>query len=141
MNRTMRLLLTSLFLLFLTGFKPKAPEAYYALLIVDGTFANKVGYVSRVIYYPGYQSCNKTSSSYFFNDAKQNFNNHLKAYYSKAFPTGAGNNVSIIDTKKFSTSTVLETSQQAQTRLTEWIAEQKEQGYEVMETSFNYTCK
>lgn len=141
MSRAVKLMFVALFLLFSTGFKPKAPEAYYALLVVDGTFANKVGYVSTVIYYPGYQSCNKTSSSYFFNDAKQNFSNHLKAYYSKAFPTGAGNNVSIVDTKKFSTSNILETSQQAQTRLTEWIADQKEQGHEVVQTSFAYSCK
>jgi len=142
--KTMKLLILFLLpTLLLSSFKPKpvkSDDGYYAFIVVDGVWKNKVGYASRIIYYPGYTDCNKASGTYFFADAQRAFSDHLKAYHTEAFPYGENNNFMIIDMKKYSTSELLKTRAQAEQRLTEWIAEQKEKGYRVQTTSFSYSC-
>lgn len=125
------------------SFKPKATKAddgYYAFIVVDGIWKNKVGYASRIMYYPGYTECNRNRSTDFFANAKMAFSDYLKAYYTQAFPYGENNNFETVENPKYSTSTLLKTRAQAEQRLTEWIAEQKEKGYEVQTTNFGYSC-
>ncbi|WP_121357261.1 hypothetical protein [Flavisolibacter nicotianae] len=137
--------LLSLFLIALLpllSFKSKpADEGYYAFIVVDGVWKDHTGYASRIIYFPGYTECNKYRDIDFFAEAKRSFSSHLKAYYTEAFPYGENNNFQMIDRKKFSTYDQLKSKAHAEQRLTEWIAEQKEKGYNVVTTNFGFSCE
>jgi hypothetical protein len=135
------LLLATLPFLSFKSKPAKADDGYYAFIVVDGAWKNKVGYASQVIYFPGWADCGKRRDLDFFAEAKTAFSSHLKAYYNKAFPYGENNNFQLMQNKKHSTSTLLTTRAQAEQRLTEWIAEQREQGYEVQTTDFGFSCK
>lgn len=132
----------SITVLSLVSFKPKYNQSkgYYAILVVDGSNTEGTGYASRIIYYPGYSDCKRYEGHQFFNEARRSFSDHLKAYHSSAFPNGANSNIKDIDTKQYSTSQLLTTRAQAEQRLTEWAAEQKDKGYKVVYTYFSFTC-
>jgi hypothetical protein len=134
------LLLATLPFLSFTHKPVKIDDSYYCFIVVDGIWKNKVGYASRIIYYPGWEACGKRRGSDLLADAKRAFSDHLQAYYTGAFPTGENNNFEVIDLVKYSTTQLLKTKAQAEQRLTEWIAEQKGKGYEVQTTSFGYSC-
>lgn len=143
--KTIQLFTLSVFsILIFSSFKPvaaqSASDGYYFFIVVDGTWKNGVGYASRIIHYSGYSNCKKHESYEFINEAKRVFSSHLKAYYPEIFPTGENNNFMTIDMKKHSTSLYLKTRAQAEQRLTEWIADQKEQGYKVRTTGFSFSC-
>lgn len=142
--KTIQLFTLSVFsILIFSSFKPVAAQSnadgYYEIIVVTGTWKNGVSYASRIIYYPGYSNCNKYKSNEFFSEARRAFSAHLKAYYTEAFPNGENNNFMSINTKLDSYD-YLETKAQAEQRLTEWIAEQKEQGYKVQLTNFSFSC-
>jgi hypothetical protein len=123
------------------SFKAKpAEDGYYAFIVVDGVWKDGRGYASKVIYFPGYSECNRYRDIDFFAEAKRAFSSHLKAYHSDAFPTGENNNFQVISNKLYSTSTLLKTHEQAQQRLTEWVASQKEEGKQVTFTNFGFSC-
>lgn len=127
---------------FLSFHKTKpADDGYYAFIVVDGVWKNKVGYASRIVYYPGYANCNKYKNTEFFAEAKRSFSNHLKANYEDVFPYGENNNFQIIDMKQYSTSELLSSRAQAEERMNAWIAEQKEKGYKVVTTNFGFSCE
>lgn len=119
----------------------KIDDGYYAFIVLDGVWKdNKTAYASQVIFYPGYATCNKIEDSYFFNKAKRSFSDYLKAYYSDVFPNGEYNNLTLIQHKKFSTYDRLTSRSQAEQRMTEWVASQKEKGYSIALTKFAYDC-
>ncbi|SMO73758.1 hypothetical protein [Solitalea koreensis] len=123
------------------AFKAKpAEDGYYAFIVIDGVWKDGRGYTSKIIYFPGYDDCNKYKAIDYFDNARRAFSNHLKAYHNDAFPYGENNNFKIIDKKQYSTSTLLQTYEQAQQRMTQWVAEQKEKGYEVTYTNFGFSC-
>lgn len=143
--KTKILIFLALLTLPVMGFRTK-PEAevtndgYYAFIVVDGTWKNGTGYASNIIHFPGYSSCNQIESTYFFQNAKRAFSDYLKAYYNSAFPYGENNNFQEINMPRHSTSEYLGSYQQAQQRLTEWVADQRAQGYSVQHTNFGYNC-
>lgn len=114
-------------------------DGYYAFIVVDGVYKNHTGYVSRILSYPGYDSCRRGSVS-FFADARNAFSNYLKANHNDAFPYGENNNFSVISMKKHSTNDLLKTYAEAELRLTEWIADQKQKQYSVQTTNFSFSC-
>jgi hypothetical protein len=120
--------------------KPAADDSYYAFIVVDGVWKDGRGYTSKVIHFPGYTNCNRYRDIDFFAEAKRAFSNHLKANYNNAFPYGENNNFQVISFKLHSTSSVLETYEQAQQRLAEWVASQKEEGKQVSYTTFSFSC-
>jgi hypothetical protein len=128
------------FLAFAVGKLQAQDNSYYAFIVVDGAWKNKVGYTSGIINYKGYANCKRYTGSEFFAEAKRKFSDHLQANYDKIFPLGENNNFQIIDMKKYSTSEMLLTYDQARQRLAEWIAGQKEQGFSVTQTSFSFSC-
>ena len=117
-----------------------ADDGYYAFIVVDGVHKNKVGYASRIIQYPGYDDCNKRSSSQYFREAQRAFSNYLEAHFHDAFPYGGMNDLQLVDMKRHSTTELLKTRAQAEQRLTEWIADQKSEGNKVQTTNFSYSC-
>jgi hypothetical protein len=120
--------------------KPAAEDGYYAFIVVDGVWKDGRGYTSKVIYFPGYSECNRYRDIDFFAEAKRAFSSHLKANYNSAFPYGENNNFQVISNKLHSTSTQLKTYEQAQQRLSEWVANQKEEGKQVSYTNFDFSC-
>ena len=119
----------------------KNDNGYYAFIALDGVYKdNKTAYASQIIFYPGYVTCNKTEDYDYFNKAKRRFNEHLKAYYTDIFPNGEYNNLQLIQHKTYSTNDRLATRAQAEQRMGEWVASQKEQGYNVVITKFGYDC-
>lgn len=131
----------SLSFLSMSSKPEKIDDGYYAFIVLDGVWKdNKTAYASQIIYYPGYANCNKIEDSYFFNKAKRIFSDYLKANYSNIFPNGEYNNLTLIQHKKFSTYDRLTSRSQAEQRMTEWVANQKEQGYSVVLTKFAYDC-
>lgn len=114
-------------------------NGYYSILVVDGS-KNGTGYASKVIYYPGYANCKRSSGSDFSKAATRGYADHLKANFNNAFPYAVTNDIREINTRQHSTSQLLLTREQADQRLKEWAAEQKEKGYQVVYTNFTFTC-
>jgi hypothetical protein len=133
-------LIVFLVLPFLSFAQNAADDGKYAFIIVDGVWKNGTSYTSGVIYFPGYNNCDRYSSIEFFDSAKRSFSNHLKAYHNSAFPYGENNNFQIIDTKRFSTTVLLKTRAQADQRMTEWVADQKSANKQVVLTNFSFSC-
>lgn len=128
-------------ILSLSNKPEKDDTGYYVFIVLDGGWKdNKTAYASQIIHYPGYTVCNKIEDYHFFNKAKRNFSEHLKAYYSNTFPNGEFNNLTLIQHKKYSTYDRLTSRAQAEQRMIEWVASQKEQGYGVVLTKFAYDC-
>ena len=134
------LLLTAAFALSSFSAKTTRSDGYYAILVIDGVHKDGTGYASRIIYYPGYSDCKKYASHAYFNEATRSFGDYLKAQYNSVFPYGEGSNIREINTRQFSTSELLKTRAQAEQRLTEWVAEQKDKGYKVEYTNFGFSC-
>ena len=116
-------------------------DGYYAFIVVDGVYNSETGYASSIIHYSGYESCKRLESNHFFAEARRAFSDHLQAYYSHDFPNGENSNFAIIEMKKHSTSQMLKTRAEAEQRMTEWIADQKNKGYAVKTTTFSYSCE
>nr|WP_294904139.1 hypothetical protein [uncultured Lacibacter sp.] len=117
----------------------KQEKGYYSILVVDGS-KNGTGYASKVIYYPGYASCKRSSGSDFSKAAARGYADYLKANYNSAFPYAQTNDIRTIETRQHSTSELLLTKEQADQRLTQWAAEQKDKGYQVVYTNFHFNC-
>lgn len=105
---------------------PGAKDSYYFILVTDGVHKNKTGIASRPIYYPGYSVC-RLSSSQFLHAARQAFAKHVAANYEDSFEYT--HNLRPIEMKQHSTTSLLRTAEQANQRLVEWVAEQKQKGY------------
>lgn len=114
-------------------------NGYYSVLVVDGS-KNGTGYASKIIYYPGYANCKRSSGSDFSRAATRGYADYLKANFNNAFPYASTNDIRVIDTRQYSTSELLLTREQAEQRLTQWAAEQKERGYQVVYSNFNFNC-
>lgn len=118
---------------------PKQEKGYYSILVVDGS-KNGTGYASKIIYYPGYVECKRSSGTDFSRAATRGYADYLKANFNNAFPYAITNDIRVIDTRQYSTSELLLTREQAEQRLTQWAAEQKEKGYQVVYTNFYFNC-
>lgn len=120
------------------SFKSKPlDDGYYAFIVVNGVWKDGTGYTSKIIHFPGYNNCSRYRDIDFFAEAKRAFSDYLKAHYNNAFPYGENNNFQIIYNKLHSTSTMLTTYKQAEQRMTEWAAEQKDKVY----TNFGFSCQ
>lgn len=114
-------------------------DAYYAFIVVDGVYKNGTGYASDIIYFPGSNAAKKYKDTEFFFKARGAFSAYLRAKHHDAFPNGVLNDDRLISFRSHSTSEHLKTRAQAEQRLTEWIAEQKDKGYSVVTTSFSFS--
>ena len=115
-------------------------NGYYFILVVDGSSKNGTGYASKIIYYPGYPNCKRNSGSDFSKATMRGYADHLKANFNNAFPYASTNDIKEINTRQHSTSELLTTRAQAEQRLNEWAAEQKEKGHQVVYTKFEFNC-
>jgi len=115
-------------------------EPFYFFLAIDyqSTKSGK-GYMSKLIYYPGYVECNKLSDVYFKMKAKGVFEEYMKSTYSNEFssPYGINSTIKIIATKR-NLFDRLKTISLAEERVAQWT--QDEQRGNFVKTNCVVTC-
>lgn len=95
---------------------------------------SKTRYISSFIYYSGYDDC---GNSYDFEPkAKKAFENYIKAYYNESY---VRHNRTY--KQKLNSTDKIKSPQQAREVLDEYITKQKEDGRQVIETNFSYSCE
>ena len=132
-----------LILIVLIGLKVEAKqnaEPFYFFLSIDRKYTKSgKGYVSKLIYYPGYIECNNLSDVYFQMKAKGAFNEYLKSNFSNEFssPYDINSAIKIIATKRNSFDR-LKTISLAEERVTQWSLD--EQNGNFVKTNCSITC-
>ena len=116
-------------------------ESFYFFLAIDhqSTKSGK-GYMSKLIFYPGYVECNKLSDVYFKMKAKGIFEEYMKSNYVNEFssPYDINSAIKIIATKR-NLFDRLNTISLAEVRVSQWT--QDEQKGSFVKTNCEVTCK
>jgi hypothetical protein len=115
-------------------------EPFYFFLAIDyqSTKSGK-GYMSKLIYYPGYVECNKLSDVYFKMKAKGVFEEYMKSTYSNEFssPYGINSAIKIIATKR-NLFDRLKTISLAEERVAQWTKDEQRGNF--VKTNCVVTC-
>jgi hypothetical protein len=114
----------------------------YFFIFVHGVHtSDNAGYITRAIFYPGQEECGNVSWRTYERMARDAFNDYLRARHREVFPNGFLNNAQTLSTLQFSSGAdLLRTRQQADVRLTAWIADQRRRNHSVVETNFRFSC-
>jgi len=116
--------------------KPEDLSYYFFLEYQPGSTSDysKTRYISSFIYYSGYDAC---GNSYDFEPkAKRAFENYIKANYNESY---VRHNRTY--KQKLNSTDKIKSPQQAREVLDEYIAKQKEDGRQVIQTNFSYSCE
>lgn len=112
-------------------------DYYFFLEYTPGSTSDysKTRYISSFIYYAGYDECGNDYD--FIPKAKKAFANYIKANYDESNVT----HTQTYDNKLHSSSEKIKTNQQGREVLDNYLADQKSDGRNVIQTTFSYYCE
>jgi len=116
--------------------KPEDLSYYFFLEYQPGSTSDysKTRYISSFIYYEGYESCKESYT--FEKKAKQAFENYIKANYNESYVRHNMTYEQILHS-----TDKIKSPQQAREVLDDYIAKQKKDGRQVIQTNFSYSCE
>lgn len=118
-------------------------EGTYFFVAVSGVWQkNNVAYVSKIIYYSGYENCSNQKKEVFHREAKIAFNNYLKAHYNNEFSYGS-NNIAVHQFKRSAgkLGDPIFTQIQAASEMNSWAGDEESDGHKVLYTEFGFSCE
>lgn len=108
----------------------EAPR-YYVMKVGGYASSDKTGYVSATLVHKGFKACNRLDTTAFKDQARIAFWKYLQANHGFQLSPNE-----IIPLPTFGT----ETGEQLRTEVTNYTANERQQGYRVVSTNFTYSC-
>lgn len=116
-------------------------ESFYFFLSIDRNLTKSgKGYMSELVFYPGYNECNKLSDVYFILKSKGIFEDYIKAKYKDDFSNlyEINNAVKSISKKRNSYDRLTSLSS-AQERVFQWTKDEQKGSF--IQTKCSISCK